>query len=276
MKYILIPTDFSESARNASEFGIELAKLLDLPIKFLHSIQTPIDWSKLNKQDENKYPESKAKINNAKEQLKSLEKKAEDKQVEAEHTLIFNTGMQELNNYVNPENYELVIMGTHGTKGFQKILGSNTQKLIRQSKVPVLAIKHKFNISNLNKILIATDLKEESQSAFQHIFKILGNLNTEKNLIYINTPYNFKEYEEIENLMSNFLKNCGVKNIKTQSLSANNEARGIGMAINKIKPDLFTSITHQRSGLDTIFSPSITEEIINNYDIPVLSINREI
>ena len=276
MKYILIPTDFSESARNASEFGIELAKLLNLPIKFLHSIQTPIDWSKLNKQDENKYPESKAKINNAKEQLKSLEKKAEDKQVEAEHTLIFNTGMQELNNYVNPENYELVIMGTHGTKGFQKILGSNTQKLIRQSKVPVLAIKHKFNISNLNKILIATDLKEESQSAFQHIIKILGNLNTEKNLIYINTPYNFKEYEEIENLMSNFLKNCGVKNIKTQSLSANNEARGIGMAINKIKPDLFTSITHQRSGLDTIFSPSITEEIINNYDIPVLSINREI
>ena len=276
MKYILIPTDFSESARNASEFGIELAKLLNLPIKFLHSIQTPIDWSKLNKQDENKYPESKAKINNAKEQLKSLEKKAEDKQVEAEHTLIFNTGMQELNNYVNPENYELVIMGTHGTKGFQKILGSNTQKLIRQSKVPVLAIKHKFNISNLNKILIATDLKEESQSAFQHIIKILGNLNTEKNLIYINTPYNFKEYEEIESLMSNFLKNCGVKNIKTQSLSANNEARGIGMAINKIKPDLFTSITHQRSGLDTIFSPSITEEIINNYDIPVLSINREI
>ena len=276
MKYILIPTDFSESSRNASEFGIELAKLLDLPIKFLHSIQTPVDWSKLNKQDENKYPESKAKINNAKEQLRSWEKKAEEKYVEAEHTLIFNTGMEELNNYVNPENYELVIMGTHGTKGFEKILGSNTQKLIRQSKVPVLAIKYKFNISNLNKILIATDLKEESQSAFKHIFKILGNLNTEKNLIYINTPYNFKEYEEIESLMSNFLKNCGVKNIKTQSLSANNEARGIGMAINKIKPDLFTSITHQRSGLDTIFSPSITEEIINNYDIPVLSINREI
>jgi len=276
MKYILIPTDFSESARNASEFGIELAKLLDLPIKFLHSIQTPVDWSKLNKQDENKYPESKAKINNAKEQLRSWEKKAEEKYVEAEHTLIFNTGMEELNNYVNPENYELVIMGTHGTKGFEKILGSNTQKLIRQSKVPVLAIKYKFNISNLNKILIATDLKEESQSAFKHIFKILGNLNTEKNLIYINTPYNFKEYEEIESLMSNFLKNCGVKNIKTQSLSANNEARGIGMAINKIKPDLFTSITHQRSGLDTIFSPSITEEIINNYDLPVLSINREI
>lgn len=276
MKYILIPTDFSESSRNASEFGIELAKLLDLPIKFLHNIQTPVDWSKLNKQDENKYPESKAKINNAKEQLKSLEKKAEDKHVEAEHTLIFNTGMEELNNYVNPANYELVIMGTHGTKGFEKILGSNTQKLIRQSKVPVLAIKYKFNISKLKKILIATDLKEESQSAFQHIFKILGNLNTEKNLIYINTPYNFKEYEEIESLMSNFLKNCGVKNIKTQSLSANNEARGIGMAINKIKPDLFTSISHQRSGLDTIFSPSITEEIINNYDLPVLSINREI
>ncbi|PKD21055.1 hypothetical protein APR41_11580 [Salegentibacter salinarum] len=276
MKYILIPTDFSESSKNASEFGIEMAKVLALPVKFLHSIQTPVDWSTLNRQVEDKYPESKSRINSAKEQLKIWEKKAEEKDVDAEHTLLFNTGMEELNNYVNPKKYELVVMGTHGTKGFEKIIGSNTQKLIRQSKVPVLAIKYPFKVANLKKILIASDLKEHSQPAFQKVFKILGKLNTEKNLVYVNTPYNFKEYEEIENSMSNFLKSCGINDIKTQSLSANNEARGIGMALNKLKPDLFISITHQRSGLDTIFSPSITEEIINNYDIPVLSINREI
>lgn len=276
MKHILIPTDFSESAKNASEFGIEMAKVLALPVRFLHSIQTPVDWSKLNRQDEDKYPESKSKINRAKEDLKIWEKKAKEKDVDAEHTLLFNTGMEELNNYVNPENYELIVMGTHGTKGFEKILGSNTQKLIRQSKVPVLAIKYPFEVANLKKILIASDLKEQSQPAFKKVFKMLGKLNIEKNLVYVNTPYNFKEYDEIENSMSNFLKKCDIKDIKTQSLSANNEARGIGMALNKLRPDLFISITHQRSGLDTIFSPSITEEIINNYDIPVLSINREI
>jgi nucleotide-binding universal stress UspA family protein len=276
MKHILIPTDFSESANNASEFGIEIARALGFPLRFLHSIQSPVDWSKLRLEDEKKYPETKERINNAREQLKMWEKKAGELEVEAEHTLIFNTGMDELTNYVNPDHYELVIMGTHGAKGFEKIMGSNTQKLIRHSKVPVLAIKYKFDFANLKKILIATDLKEESQKAFQKVYRILDRLQTEIELVYINTPYNFKETEEIDDMASEFLGKIEVVNLKTIRLSANNEARGIGMALNKLQPDLFTSITHQRSGFDTIFSPSITEEIINNYDIPVLSINRQI
>ncbi len=276
MKQILVPTDFSESANNASEFGIELAKSLKLPMRFLHSIQTPIDWSKLNLEDEKKYPETKERINNSREQLKMWEKKADEEGVDADHSLTFNTGMDELINYVNPEHYELVIMGTHGTQGFEKIMGSNTQKLIRQLKVPVLAIKHQFDFKNLKKILIATDLKEESQKAFEKVYKIIEKLKTEIELVYIITPYNFKETKEIDSMADDFLGKIGVKNLKIRRLNANNEARGIGMALNKLKPDFFTSITHKRTGFDTIFSPSITEEIINNYDIPVLSINREI
>ena len=276
MKQILIPTDFSESALNASEFGIEMAKALGLPLRFLHSVSTPVDWSKLNIQDEKKYPETREKIYNAKEQLKIWEKKAEEKGVNAEHTIIFNTGMDELINYVKPEKYEMVIMGTHGTKGFEKILGSNTQKLIRHSKVPVLAIKYKVDFKKLKKILIASDLKEESQKAFKKVNNILEKLKTEIELVYINTPYNFKETDELDNMANEFLDKSEIKNLTIQSFNANNEARGIGMALNKLQPDLFTSITNQRSGFDTVFSPSITEEIINNYDIPVLSVSREI
>ena len=77
-------------------------------------------------------------------------------------------------------------------------------------------------------------------------------------------------------MAAEFLAKTEIKELKLRCLNANNEARGIGMALNKLYPDLFTSITHQRTGFDTIFSPSITEEIINNYELPVVSINREI
>lgn len=276
MKYILVPTDFSESANNASEFAIQMAKSLQFPIRFLHSVQTPVDWSKLNIQDEKKYPETKERINSAKDQLKIWEQKATEKGVDAEHSIIYNTGMDELVNYVKPENYELVIMGTHGAKGFEKIMGSNTQKLIRHSKVPVVAIKHKFEFNQLKNILIATDLKEESQKAFKKVYGILEKLKTKVELVYINTPYNFRETDQIDDMAAEFLARTEIKELKLRCLNANNEARGIGMALNKLHPDLFTSITHQRTGFDTIFSPSITEEIINNYELPVVSINREI
>jgi len=276
MKYILVPTDFSESANNASEFAIAIAKTLQFPVRFLHSVPTPVDWDKLNVQDEKKYPETKERINNASDQLKNWEKKAIKKGVEAEHSLIFNTAMAELVNFVKPENYELVVMGTHGAKGFEKIMGSNTQKLIRHSKVPVVAIKHKFDFHQLKSSLIATDLKEESQKAFKKVYGILEKLKTKVELVYINTPYNFRETDQIDDMAAEFLAGTEVKELKLRCLNANNEARGIGMALNKLKPDLFTSITHHRTGFDTIFSPSITEEIINNYELPVVSINREI
>lgn len=274
MKHILVPTDFSESANNASKFALDIAKSLQLPVRFLHSVSTSVDWTKLSLEDEKKYPETKARINNVKDELKKLEKKAIEKGVESEHSIIYNTGMDDLANYVHPNYYELVIMGTHGTKGFEKILGSNTQKLIRQSKVPVLAIKNSFDFKTLKKTLIATNLQEESAKAFETVYNILKQLKPKIEVIYINTPYNFKETGEIDNMASEFLEKIGIKDLKVQCLNANNEARGLGMALNKLKPDLFTSITHRRTGFDTIFSPSITEEIINNYDIPVLSINR--
>lgn len=276
MKYILIPTDFSESANNASEFAIEIATLLQLPIRFLHSVQTPVEWAKLSLEDKQKYPETKERINSIKEQLKTWEQKASEKGVDAEHSLIYNTEMDELANYVKPENYELVIMGTHGAKGFEKIMGSNTQKLIRHSKVPVIAIKHKLDFIQLKNILIATDLKEESKAAFEKVYKIIEKLKAKVNLVYINTPYNFKETDQIDDMAAEFLARYEMQELELHCLNANNEARGIGMALNKLQPDLFTSITHQRTGFDTIFSPSITEDIINNYELPVLSINRKL
>jgi len=276
MKYILIPTDFSKSANNASNFAIELANLLQLPLRFLHSVKTPVEWANLNLEEEKKYPETKGRINDAKDNLKIWEKKATEKDVDADHSLIYNIGMDELVNYARPELYELVVMGTHGAKGFEKIMGSNTQKLIRNSKVPVIAIKQEFELIKLKKILIATDLKEDSENAFEKVYSILKQFKAEIELVYINTPYSFKETNQIDQMVDEFRGKLGIEDLKVQCLNANNEARGIGMAINKLQPDLFTSITHHRTGFDTIFSPSITEEIINNYELPVLSINRKI
>ena len=276
MKHILVPTDFSESANNASKFALDIAKSLQLPVRFLHSVSTPVDWTKLSLEDEKKYPETKERINSAKNELKKWEQKASKNNVEAEYSIIYNTGMDDLVNYVHPKYHKLVVMGTHGTKGIEKILGSNTQKLIRQSQVPVLAIKSYFDFNRLKKILIATDLQEKSLKAFEKIYNILTKLKSQIEIVYINTPYNFKETDEIDNMANEFLGKIGIKDLKVRCLNANNEARGLGMALNKLKPDLFTSITHHRTGFDTIFSPSITEEIINNYNLPVLSINREI
>ena len=55
------------------------------------------------------------------------------------------------------QNADLIVMGSHGAKGFQEMfIGSNTEKVVRNSEVPVLVIKREeedFNAEKLDALL---------------------------------------------------------------------------------------------------------------------------
>ena len=55
MKNILVPTNFSENCEKAAQLGIEMAKLYNSEIHFLHLMKTPVDWVKLDKEKEKRY-----------------------------------------------------------------------------------------------------------------------------------------------------------------------------------------------------------------------------
>ncbi|CAM3782507.1 universal stress protein [Flavobacterium gelidilacus] len=77
MKNILIPTNFSENCAKAAQLGIEMAKLYNSEIHFLHLLKTPVDWVKLDKLKEERFPETVKEIGKAKSALRELELRAE-------------------------------------------------------------------------------------------------------------------------------------------------------------------------------------------------------
>lgn len=77
MKNILVPTDFSDCARAAEEYALDIAKKANAETHFLHLLMTPTDWKKLPLEKEKNYPETKAKIGHADNELKKLKRRAE-------------------------------------------------------------------------------------------------------------------------------------------------------------------------------------------------------
>src|SRR5690606_20205563 len=54
---------------------------------------------------------------------------------------------------------DLVVMGTSGTSGFEEVfIGSNTEKVIRYSPVPVFALRSNHQLDNIKQILVPTTL----------------------------------------------------------------------------------------------------------------------
>ncbi len=273
MKNVLIPTDFSESANLASELGMHIAKKLHTGVTFLHLVSTPVEWRKLPLEKEALYPETKAAIGDAKDKLHKLERKAENMGVEATGSLIFNTGMEEIQKYINKNNSLLVVMGTHGQKGFEKVIGTNTLKVIHKSPVPVLAVKAPYEPTIPKRWVIVSDFQEESQEEFDTLIELAKGLEASVDVLYVNTPYYFAETPEINEKMDKFLNRYPGITGKKQIINALNEERGIGNFAKDCNCEVIAVITHGKADLTSLFRRSITERLLNNLDLPVLSIN---
>lgn len=270
---ILVPTDFSESASHASELAIILAQKMNMEIVFLHLVSTPVDWRKLPLERENLYPETKATIGDAKDKLVKLQKSAEDKGVEASTSLVFNTAVEEIEKYVKKENHLLVVMGTHGTKGINKRLGTNTIDLTEKSEVPVLVVKQGQTLEIPLHWVIYTDFQENSQPGFENLISLAKSLGATVELLYVNTPYHFSETPEIEEKVNVFLARHKDLEIHKVVINARNEEKGIENYIKSCQCDLLGLSIHRRDNLNQFFGRSITAKLIDNLEIPVISIN---
>ncbi|QAU14503.1 universal stress protein (plasmid) [Halorubrum sp. BOL3-1] len=136
---ILIPTDGSDGARKAIREGIQLADLTGATVHGLYVIDT---------RDYNTLPESKWL--SLQDELEStgetatevVESEADARDVDTVTSITRGIPHEEILAYIESNDIDVVVMGTHGRSGFNRfLLGSVTEKVIRQSPVPVHIVR---------------------------------------------------------------------------------------------------------------------------------------
>ncbi|MDF1696972.1 MAG: universal stress protein [Saprospiraceae bacterium] len=273
MKKILVPTDFSACANSASEYGIQLAKLASAEIHFLHLQSTPVNWLKLSKEKEKKYPETLKAIGRARFELNKWVNKARANGLKAEHALIFDGGKEQIFRHLENHNHDFLIMGSHGVEGIQeKVVGSNAQKILRNASVPVLVIK-KPVFDPIENILFVSDFSDVSKDSFHTLTHFADVLEAHIDLLFVNTPKGFKESKETSKNMDMVMTHCNREESCTRNvINASTIEEGIKNFTNDNPIDLIAICTHGKSSLRQLFSPSIAEQVANHTLLPLLSI----
>ncbi len=128
-KFILVTWDFTELSDYALQHAIKISRMVDTEIRLIHI---------LNKKDP---PEREAE-KRKKLQLIS-EKNEEESGIQTSWVILRGKIFNEISEYASDNNANMVIMGTHGIQGSQKIFGSWALRVIMGSKVPFLAIQDK-------------------------------------------------------------------------------------------------------------------------------------
>lgn len=271
MKRILIPTDFSEQAENALKVAAQMAEKNGSEIYVLNSLELPSHPS--NSGSSGSMPESLFFIKLAEKHFEELLKKPYLKDLLI-HEAIIGHGeiFNDVSEVVKEKNIDLIIMGSHGTNGFMEMfIGSNTEKVVRTSKIPVLVIKNEHLEFKTDNFVYATDFSEECKVPFEEAQKFAEVNNSRLNLLYVNTPSEFKTSKEINKRIKGFLKNYNTEDINTHIYNDTSVEKGILNFANETNANLIGMGTHGRKGISHFFNGSVSEDLVNHANMPVMT-----
>jgi nucleotide-binding universal stress UspA family protein len=143
-KEIMIATDGSEHVRTAIESAIEIAKLSEAKLYAVHVIALGFystthsinsEWEKAMKDQ---------LIKESYEATSYVEKAGRAENVEVESVILEGSPAEEIIDFAEKNDIDLIVIGTHGMSGFQRfLLGSVAENVIRHSKKPVLVVRRK-------------------------------------------------------------------------------------------------------------------------------------
>jgi nucleotide-binding universal stress UspA family protein len=270
---ILIPTDFSEAAQAATEYGIRLAQRINAEVIIFHATGLPM--LKTTEDADLLASRDLERIEN--EQLARLHIDLKHKYPEVIVATYAAIGfpVEEIKNCCKDNNIDLVIMGTKGAGGLKEILvGSNTATLIKTIDLPVLAVPINAVYSKIEKIVFATGLLNDDLNSIKTIIQLFTSQEPEITLLHIEDGHlrdaeaNFSTWFHQEVLPStNYPK------LKAEVISETEIVKTLHTYLETNKVDLLVTATRKRNFIERIFDKSITTKLVYHTHIPLLALH---
>lgn len=141
IKKILCAVDLSEHSKQVAEYAATLAKTLNASVIVVYTAPSLSQYVGFHVPP-NTIENFVGEIVTGAEQ--SMENFVNENfaGIEAKGQVLIGYAAEEILNRANDENADLIVMGTHGRKGIDRILfGSVAEKVVKNARIPVLTIR---------------------------------------------------------------------------------------------------------------------------------------
>src|SRR5436190_4438783 len=248
MKNILVPCDFSKPAIDAFRFALDMASLSSGTVHLVNVIELPaMPNTALTPVRALGLPLRKEMSANAERNFEKIRAKYKSENANVVSAVEFGVPAKGILAYAKKNSIDTIIMGSHGATGVKEMfVGSNTEKIVRTSPIPVIVVKE-FYKGAVKDIVFAWAYECEGQAA---LIKELKNLQTffgsTLHLVWINTPANFTIDATTLRRLEAFAKSNKLKNYTISTFNDLYEEQGIIEFANSINADMIAMGTHGR------------------------------
>ncbi len=275
MKKILIPTDFSENAKKAADYGISLFDSEECIFVFLNTFYIPYSAGEISYSYDGLTKENSEKL---------FEKEKERIQeqfpnLKAQLKFEFEIGdiVGVANSFVARENIDYIIMGTKGASGLNEFLvGSRTASMIKEVECPLIIVPEKASFKKPEKILFTTDKELQKEDLNLDILvEIAKKYDSRVHGYYVsksgenmNVEATFIKYDLDIKLVD--VKHDLEVNINSDPVDA------IESYMKKYPVDLIAMISTRGNLFHELFHTSVTKKIAMHTDIPMLIMHTKV
>jgi nucleotide-binding universal stress UspA family protein len=268
MKKILVPCDFSDPAVQAFKLAVEIGRQSKGQVFLLNVVEIPVmhetvvmptlyfEQSFMNEM----------KANAEKKFIKMVDKWAAEGPPVSSH-VEFGSIAATIKQFIADKKIDLVVMGTLGVSGAKEFLiGSNTEKIVRGSAVPVLAVKKSTKLTSIKNIVFANDLNLEAEELTLKVKELQNFFKAKLHVLYVNTPGSFKRDSITQKALKDFAKRFMLKDYTLNVFNDLDQESGVKNFVQSIDADMVAMATHGRKGLSHFFTGSIAEDVVNHLE----------
>ncbi|MBK7435282.1 MAG: universal stress protein [Saprospiraceae bacterium] len=268
---ILIPTDFSVQAEYAYLMVRKLAEKTPVEIHFLHVLNAPDSIT----MDSNENIQSCDDIDI---QYLVHQKDIANRKLDNLHVLYSNEIhthfvlgklIDSILSFAESHEFDLIVMGTKGAWGLkEKLSGSETQIVARNSRIPLLSLMCDRSDLNIQNILLVHNFNHPEKEDLQFLHKIIKAFDTRIHLLQITSKNVTEVPNNVMENMNTFAALNDIGNYACHTISDEDVEDGVIHFNEQNNMDIVCIGTHGKGGL---FHHSATEKLINHLFKPIIS-----
>jgi len=271
MNKILVPTDFSEQAEYALRVAAMLAKKHNADIYLLHMMEIPMQQiDPINAHSD--VPEALFFMKLAHKKFEDLMDSDFLEGITIHEILKADITFNDIKDACKEYDVDLIVMGSHGASGLKEMfVGSNAEKVVRSSVVPVLVIKNEHKTFEISNFVFASDFKNDNKETYKQAVKFAKAFNTKIHLLMVNTANNFMTTYDANARINDFISGQTFDDYTITIHNDSSVEQGILNFSKDINADLIGISTHGRQGIAHFFNSSISEDLVNHSNRPVIT-----
>lgn len=267
MKTIVIASDFSNEAENATKYVLNLVKNrgIKLIIFHLHKISIHSENARLP------YTVIQSSIEMSREKAQIRVKGISERYnypIELEWAM--GDFYDELQLSVERHQADMVVMGMEDKSLEQDLLGNTTTGAIHKIKVPILAIPLRAQFNGIKRVLFAYDIeKGVDDGVLEKVKTIVQRFNAELEVFHVNRAENNLTEYDLEKVNTHFEGlNYSFKKVMSDAI-----IQEIEKEMERIDADLLIMVPYEYGFWTSLLHKSKTRAMISGMHIPLLSIH---